>query len=302
MKDFNIELIRSKDDEEAKKKARDARWRWIYDCLELHKKTRKGEVECWDYVAELYRSKDPDKFDNATLVSYGLDDDGDDEMFSRNELYAFLDQLVATICPPNPEVTVKARRSPYKNAAKFREILINEVFRMENLAVKLWRAVGRACIFPRCFIKTTWSKKLGHPKIRVINPHFMFFDEMASEWEDIRYVCEVNMMTRGEFMSRVKKGATGKGFYNLTGKLLKKVNFGSHKNWMKYHDSSGLYSNTSRNPQQAYKWVPVYEFYDLVSKTIYHFVDGIEQPIYQAPLPFSQFLLFFSFCLLLEPY
>jgi len=289
VKDSTLVLSRDKSDEQAKQKARDARWRWINDCLQLHKKARERECEEWDYVSQLYRSKDPDstRIADATMVYYGLDEESDEEVFSRNELYAFLDQLVATICPPNPEITIKARRRPYKNAAKFRELLINEVFLMEKLATKLWRAVGRACIFPRCFFKVTWSKGLGHPKIRVVNPHFIFFDEMASEWDDIRYVCEVNMMTRGEFMSRVKKTADGKGSYFLKPELLKKVNFGSHENWMKYHDNSGMYSASAKNPQQAYKWVPVYEFYDLVSKTLYHFVDGIDVPIYEAPLPYQ---------------
>lgn len=285
----NLTLSRTKQDAEALKKARDDRWAWIHDCLELHKKARMKEVGDWDYVSQMYRSKEPDYqgLNDATMVYYGLDEGSEDDMFSRNELFAFIDQLVATICPPNPEVTVKARRKMFTDAAKFREVLINEVFRMENMAAKLWRAVGRACIFPRCFLKVTWNSAKTRPRIRVVNPHFMFYDEMASEWEDVRYVCEVRMLTRGEFMARVKKTPDGKGFYNLSHDLLKKVDFGSHDKWMKHHDTSGLYCNKGRNTQQAYKWVPVYEFYDLVSETVYHFVEGVKVPIYEAPLPYQ---------------
>jgi hypothetical protein len=281
-------LVRDSKDEQALKDARDARWRWIHDCIELHKKARAKEVCQWDYVSQLYRSEDPELGgDDATLTYYGLDATDGDESFTRNELFAFIDQLVATICPPNPEVTVNARRRPMRNAARFRELLINEVFSMETLAIKLWRAVGRACIFPRSFLKVTWSQKHGRPRIRVVNPHFVFFDEMASEWEDVRYVCEVRMLTRGEFMRRVKKDKKGKGYYNLSPAMLKKVNFGDHDKWMRYHDSSGLYKREDRNPKMAYKWVPVYEFYDLVSRTVYHFTEGVPDPIYEAPLPYQ---------------
>ena len=281
-----LTLTRDNTDKDALKAARDKRWRWIYDCLQLHKDARKSEVCHWDYVSQLYRSQDPEANKTAAEVLYGNEAD-DDEVFSRNELFAFIDQLVATICPPNPEVTVKSRRSLFKDAARFRQVLINEVFGLEKLSVKLWKAVGRACIFPRCFLKVTWNQNKVRPRIRVVNPHFIFFDEMASEWEDIRYVCEVKLMTRGEFLARVKKTPDGEGFYNLSQTLLKKVKFGSHRNWMKHHDVSGIYSAKKENAQRAYKWVPVYEFYDLVSETVYHFVEGVEIPVYEAPLPYQ---------------
>lgn len=281
--------------QKSKKKARDARWQWVHNCITRHKKTRRDEMQDWSYVAQLYRSEDPTikggvAQDSAwALMGLSLENDGgEDDYFDRNELYAFLDQLVATICPPNPEVTIKARRKQMRAAAKYRELLINEVFGMEKLAVKLWRAVGRACIFPRCFLKVTWNKNKARPKIRVVNPHFVFFDEMASEWEDIRYVAEVKMLTRGEFMARVKKTPKGKGIYNLSPEVIKKVSFGDHSQWMQHYDSNGLYGKCHNDDTKlAYKWVPVYEFYDFVSQTLYHFVEGVEHPVYEAKLPYQ---------------
>jgi hypothetical protein len=285
--DFNITIDQMTPED--RREARDARWHWVHDCIELHKESRQREMSEWDYVSMLYNSRDPDSVgSDTTLTYYGVGgDDGGDERFNRNELYAFLDQLVATVCPPNPEITIKARRRPMKNAAKFRQLLINEVFGLENLALKLWRAVGRACIFPRSFLKVSWSPKLKRPKIRVVNPHFVFFDEMASEWEDIRYLCEVRMLTRGEFMSRVKKTARGKGHYNISDEMLQKVNFGDHEQWMRQYDSTGMYVQKNSKTRAAYKWVPVYEFYDFVSGTIYHFVDGVADPVFEAPLPYQ---------------
>ena len=288
MDDLTKILTRTPADEQAKRDARDARWRWVHNCIEEHKRARGSEVQKWDYDAQLYRSEDPAASnDDATLAYYGVEDDEEDERFDRNELFAFLDQLVATVCPPNPEVTIKARRRPMRNAAKFRELLINEVFEMETLAIKLWKAVGRACIFPRAFLKATWSKKKARPKVRVVNPHFVFYDEMASEWEDVKYVAEVKMLTRGEFMARVKKSKRGKGDYLLSPEMLQKVSFGDHERWMQHHDSSGLYSGSGSNAKRAYKWVPVVEFYDLSSRTLYHFVEGLPDPVYEAPLPYQ---------------
>lgn len=166
-------------DDARKKDARDARWRWLRNCLERHKKTRCAEMRDWAYAASLYRSEDPESpggsagEDTWALMGLGLDDN-DNDTCDRNELFAFLDQLVATICPPNPEVTIKARRTQMREAAKYRELLINEVFGLEKLAVKLWRAVGRACIFPRSFLKVTWNKKKARPQIRVVNPLHLF--------------------------------------------------------------------------------------------------------------------------------
>ena len=285
---MNPTIVIDKQTKQDKRDARDARWRWIYDCIELHKDSRDHEMQDWEYLTKLYNSEDPQASSgDATLTMYGVGDDDEEDTFNRNELYAFLDQLVATVCPPNPEITVKARRKPLRNAAKFRQILINEVFGLEKLALKLWKAVGRACIFPRSFLKVTWSKKLQRPKIRVVNPHFIFFDEMASEWDDIRYVCEVKMLTRGEFMSRVKKSKRGKGHYNISQDMLKRVAFGQHERWMAQTDSSGMYSGSNGNSKLAYKWIPVYEFHDLVSQTLYHFVEGVPDPVFEGPLPYQ---------------
>lgn len=283
--DLTKMLMRDPKDEQAKKDARDSRWRWIFNCLEAHKESRKAELPSWEYVSQLYRSQDPENGDDDLLRFYDMEDE--DERFDRNELFSFLDQLVATICPTNPEVLINANRRAMRNAARFRTKLINEIFEMENLPTKLWRAVGRACIYPRAFLKTTWSSRNARPKIRVVNPHFIFYDEMASEWEDVKYVCEVKMLTRGEFMSRVKKSKRGKGDYCLSPEMLKKVPFGKHEEWMAQHDSSGLYTGSSNKTKHAYKWVPVYEFYDLVSKTLYHFVDGLPDPVYEEPLPYQ---------------
>ena len=53
---------------------------------------------------------------------------------------------------------------------------------------------------------------------------------------------------------------------------------------MRHHDVSGIVlDKAAATTQRAYKWVPVYEFYDLVSETVYHFVEGVEVPVYQAP-------------------
>lgn len=287
----NVEdiLTRKPGDKEALRKARNERWAWIHNCIQMHKAARHDEARGWEHDAQLYRSECPD--DVATddsVIMYDHPDDADEEDVQRNELYAFIDQLVATVCPPNPEVTVRANRKVMEKPAKFRQALINDAFRRETLAVKLWRATGRAGVFPRCFFKVTWSHKKARPRVRVVNPHFVFYDEMASEWDDVRYVCEVKMMTRGEFMAKVKTSKRSrKGIYNLDPEKLKKVPFGQHQQWMRYHDSSGLYERTDRRASLAYKWIPVYEYYDLVSETLYHYVEGVSEPIYEAALPYQ---------------
>ncbi len=290
MKPTNDRDVQTRED---KKLARDARHHWIYDTITIHKESRKRELTKWDYASRLYASKPTAEGDDTSITYYGVSDEVNDEALDSNELFAFLDQLVATVCPPNPEITIKARRRALTNAAKFRGLLINEIFDLEDLATKLWKAVGRACIYPRCYLKTKWSDKRQRPIVRVVNPHFIFQDEMAQEWDDLRYVCEVTMLTRGEFMSRVKRNARSRrGKYHLSDEMLRKVSFGEHREWMSQFDTSGMYNGMGNaggdnGPKLAYEWVPVYEFYDLMSQTLYHFVEGIPDPVFESPLPYQ---------------
>ncbi len=275
--------------EQRKREARNARWRWISNVIKRHTSSRRSQMREWAIDGATYRSEDPTTSSSQFQYAHFDDDLTEDPEFEANYLYAFVDQLAATVCPPNPEVTVRARRSAFKNASVFRGLLVNEILRKERMAIKLWKAVGRACIFPRTFLKTTWSRKDKRPHIRVINPHFVYYDEAATEWEDVRYVCEVRLLTRGEFMRRVKKNKRSKkGIYLIDDKALEQVSFGPHPEWVQHLDDSGMYKQgRGDDPKMAYNWAVVYEFYDLVSETMYHFADGLDQPVFESELPYQ---------------
>lgn len=252
--------------------------------LKSWKSRAKDQRKSYERLAKAYRTmyyprgeqgnSDGLDFDNAVTVE-------------SNYLYAFADTLVANITPPNPTVTIKSSRKEWEDSAKLREVLTNTVFEQEDLASKLWKLCSRSTIWPRSFLKVVWSKTRNRPIFRVINPHYIFFDIAAEDWEDLRYICEVTVLTKQEFMARVKQQGKKGGYYRKDAD--EGVVFGSFPKWLEPDDDepdSGTETQETKVARGAYQWAVVYELYDLKNNKFYHFADDVALPLFEDSLPY----------------
>lgn len=207
-----------------------------------------------------------------------------------NYYFAFADTLVAQVVPPNPQVTIAANRRALEGPAKFREALVNKVFEKERLSEKLWKLVTRGVIWPRCFLKVVWSEERQRPIFRVVNPHYIFFDMNAEDYEDIRYVIEVTPITRADFTKRLKKKGKKGGFYRTD--AVDDVEFGKWPKWLEpdndWADNPSVAEERPINVvRDEYEWTVIYEVYDFKAKKFYHFADETERPLMATDLPYE---------------
>lgn len=204
-----------------------------------------------------------------------------------NYLFAHVDSLVASITPPNPKVTVKAHRRALKEAAKYRQALINRTFEKEQFASKLWKLAARATVWPRCFIKTVWNGKKKRPTLRIVNPHRVWFDVAAEDWDDIRWVLEITTLTKGQFKQRMKKRGKAIGDGEVyRHDALEDVSFNKLPTWLQ-PDTEDHIDELEKSVHDAYKYVVIFEFYDLVSNKFYHFADGCPKALFAGELPYK---------------
>ena len=231
------------------------------DLINRHRDKLKDVRATWNLAADLYRGDTGEGGLNLDL----------------NNLYPFADTMTANISPPNPQVTVKAHRQMNDDSARYREALTNELFRLDKLHQKLWKAVTRASIFPRSHLKVVWSEKHKRPTFRVLNPHQIFFDANAEEYEDARYIIEVYAITRSEFRANVESGD-----YEFDQELYH-AQFNAYPKWLEEKSHIGTNPDDAGEVAKASaKWITVYEVHDLVAK------DPEEEfRIYVEDIPFA---------------
>ena len=237
----------------------------------------------WKRAADMYRTEYYRRGGSVDDGNYVADDEG--ITFENNWLFAFADTMIATIIPTNPECTIVHRREELREAAKLRELLVNDLMHKEKLHSKLWKLATRATIFPRAFLKCVWNETKGRPITRVINPEFIFFDAMAEDWEDIRYICEVTVLTRGEFERRIKKRGREGGVYRSN--ALEDATFGPYPDWL-LDEEDGSEDDDHNIVREGFDWITIYEYYDLVAKEFIHYMEDGQTPLLVSPLPYKQ--------------
>tara|TARA_Y100000310_G_scaffold339575_1_gene432668 strand:- start:3700 stop:5532 length:1833 start_codon:yes stop_codon:yes gene_type:complete len=256
----------------------------IRGIVDTHRGKAATERQRWDqwrrwYIGEYWR-KDFDAPTGAWAAETGA---GDDTInFETNYPYAYIDTMVANVCPTNPKVTVTARRHKNAESARYREALINDVFFRQKLHAALWEMAINTSICGRSFVKTVWNFVRATVEYKVVDPRYIFFDMSASKWEDIRYLIEVTVLPKQEFETRVKKSGRKGGFYSS--KVAKDATFGGYPSWLR--DMSANKSMVNGASRDVFHWVTVYEFYDFVNKKYYHLLDGIEDPLFEGDLPY----------------
>lgn len=257
----------------------------------------------WARTIESWKSKSTDERRQLkkTARSYRGNHWGDDTRsgdmddvtkVETNYFFAFADTLVAQVVPLNPAVTINANKEDLKDSAKYREALVNTVFTKERMAEKLWKLATRASVWPRAWLKAVWSKSRGRPILRVVNPHFIWFDLSAEEYDDVRYVIEVTPLSRADFNKRVRKKGKAGRHYRADAADDKNIVFGKWPKWLEPESDWEGEPETDDRKELAivrdnYEWTVVYEVYDFRAKKFYHFADGCERPLMEDELPYE---------------
>jgi hypothetical protein len=233
------------------------------------------------YRSEFFRTAGDDG--EVTGISGVGNYNADEITMEQNFVYSYCDTMVANIVPPNPQVTVQPRKEELREAAKLREMLINDCLRRNKVHEKLWKLTTRASVWPRAFIKTVWNPRRRTPIFRVIDPKNIFFDNTVEEYEDIRYIIEVTVLTRGEFEKRVKGRGKKKGIYNK--EVAKKADFGAFPHWLQDPDEET--PTDLKAARNVYQWITIYEVYDFVSDKFFHFMEEETEPLLEDGLPYT---------------
>ena len=261
---------------------REKSYKWVANLIKDHVRKMEEERKQWAKHIACYRG---DAYRQGRELTEGGAAD-----VTGNHLFAFTDSLLASVCPPNPEVTINARKEKLKKAAAMRQALVNDFLQRNNMGEALWRLASRAVIYPRSFIKVVWSTKKGRPLIRIIPANRIFFDQTADDWDDIRYIIEATTLTKGQFKKRMRRKGRKGGFYRhdcMDERLSKDtVSFNkTYPDWLKADPEKG--DTDTEVARSVYEWVVVYEVYDLVGERFYHCAEGVEKPLYEGELPYQ---------------
>ena len=256
----------------------------IQGIIQTHKSKARVERSDWDRWRSWYSSDywgaNKEQPSGSTPIGGDLSEEIN---FETNYPYAYVDTMIANVCPQNPKVTVMARRDELKGAAQFREALLGDVFRRNNLHSLLWKSATNASICGRGFMKVVWNFRRNSAEMFEVDPRQVFFDMSAARWDDIRYLVEVTVLTEAEFKQRTKTKRGNKSSYNK--KVAEKAIFAGYPTWLK--DTTQNSSMMNEASTQVYKWVTVYEVYDFEGDGRYfHFLDNVEEPLFSGELPY----------------
>ena len=248
--------------------------------IATHKKHMQKQVQTWNRYRRWYQSKFwGGEGEDLPQGAIREEEGPEDVSFETNYPYAFVDTMIANICPLYPRVTVNARRDELRGEAKVREALINETFRKNRTHQRLWKLTTHASVYQRGVLKVVWDQRRKRPKFRNIDPRRFFFDMSAEEWDEARYVVEVTTMTKDEFARMAKQGV----YKNVK---MEDVTFGSYPQWLRDHKQDA--SLIQKGAQDVFKWITIYEFYDLTPGGGFcHIVDSMEEPLFSDALPYA---------------
>ncbi len=255
----------------------------IQGLIDTHKAKSHLDQRKWDQVRAWYTSESALTTGDVPQGAGSPSGESEDLSMETNYPYAFVDTMVANICPNNPEVTVNARRKQLHEPAKYRQALINDTLSRVDAHRILWRAATMASVYPRSFVKTVWNFRKRSPDFLVCDPRFVWYDMTAERWEDIRYLIEVTVLTRDDFNSRVK--SDGKKDRAYDARVAEKSQFGAYPEWLRDRMQDRNLMNDSS--KEVFEWVTVYEIYDFSGDgRYYHFLEDVDEPLFAGDLPY----------------
>lgn len=213
----------------------------------------------------------------------------DNLSLETNFPYAFVDTMVAGVCPTNPQITISSLYDDKGGVGRAREMLANDTMRINKLYKKGWRAAGHAAIAGYGITKTVWDMRKRRPYTRNINPRRFFWDRSADEWEDVTYCIEATVLRREQFMARAKRrrmpgGLSKPAQYKAS--VAENATYGDWPEWLKKPnaDSRSMGRDGARG---VFEHVVVYEVYDFMGGNYYHMLDNVEEPLFESELPYK---------------
>tara|TARA_R110002110_G_scaffold1039_1_gene4077 strand:+ start:7926 stop:9731 length:1806 start_codon:yes stop_codon:yes gene_type:complete len=254
----------------------------VQGIISTHKTKTRTERTSWDrwrswYLSEYWRGASEQPQGSGDVL-------GEEEInFETNYPYAYIDTMIANICPTNPQVSVLAKREELREVAKFREALINNTFTRNQTHRLLWKTATHTAICGRGFLKSVWNFNRDAVEFFSVDPRFIFFDMSAPRWEDIRYLIEVTVLTKAEFKERTRQKKGRGAMYRP--KVAEKAEFGGYPTWLT--DSVRNQNSVNAASVGVYDWVTVYEVYDFAGEGKYfHVLEGVEEPLFEGELPY----------------
>ena len=256
--------------------------RHLRGIIDTHRSKTRTERGLWDRWRSWYLSE---YWGGGSNLPQGSGESlGESEInFETNYPYAYIDTMIANVCPTNPQVTVLAKREELREVAKFREALINDTMSRNDTHRLLWKTATHTAICGRGFLKTVWNFNKNAVEFFPIDPRFVFFDMAAPRWDDIRYLIEVTVLTKEEFKERTKQKKGRGAMYRA--KVASKADFGGYPTWLR--DNVRTPSTVNAASVGVYDWVTVYEVYDFSGEgRYYHMLDDMEEPLFEGELPY----------------
>jgi hypothetical protein len=247
----------------------------LNNLIKTHKTRGQHEQKELDRNRRFYQGRWQDDMQDQNVVV----DEGETEeelLTETNYSFAFVDSMVANVCPTNPRISTTSPHKESKEAARYREALVNETFFRGKTHEKLWSLATKSSVYPRSFLKALWNARTNRPIFRVLDPRNVWFDRSTAEWDDIKYIIEVVVLDKAAFAARVEKK-------QYTGKAAENPAFSAYPRWLKPPKQA------SQSALDIFEWAIVYEVYDFTDPDVkfYHFSDTNPEPLYKGSRPYT---------------
>lgn len=262
----------------------------IPEIIETHVQNGAEERQRWSeyhaaYLSEYWHADGEERYH-----PHEREGENSDLTMESNYAYAYIDTMIANICPTNPAITINAQQRGLENIARAREYLANDTIRRDKLHAKGWDLAVFTGITGRGISKTVWSPRKRRPEARLIHPRNFFWDR-SNEWEDIQYTIEAVPITRGQFESRMKKNRTRpppgqKVPPKYKRKAAEQAQFNRYPQWL-IDPTRNESNDLAKASRDIFEWTIVYEVYDFVNGKFYHFLDGVQEPLLETELPYE---------------
>ena len=202
-----------------------------------------------------------------------------------------VDSLVASVVNPTPAVTLRAKKQALADGAKAQQATVNTLLTDMNAGKLQRRAAELTCAFKRSFMKVLWDDAIKMPFFRVVDPRHIMFDLTADTYQEVKWLIETTTISKADFdeLTKTPKGGEGKRANEKAKYPAKFKSIVYPKAVPSHINKTNVGSDeVNRAFSKATNLIVIYEFYDLTGKgRVYHFADGVEEPLFTGPLPFK---------------
>lgn len=243
-------------------------WRKLIQAHKADAELRAPTIHKW---ISWYHSRTVGLADPGTRAAQAHSPDAVPKLSVHNNyVYSYMDQMVANICPQNPQVTIDTAFPDAEQACKARQHLINHTFRADRLHKVLHRATLWASLAGASFVKVVWDVRRKRPSAKVLHPLRVWYD-YTEDFEDSRYVIEVVTLTEQQANEMVASGV-------YDAEMVKRLDYAQYPTWL--YDDQGDRAAARVAARDANKWTTIYEVYDRELREVYHISLDIEdQPL-----------------------